>query len=807
MSRSLVIVESPAKCKKIQGFLGPGFTVLATMGHIRALEEDLEAIGIDRDFEPRFRFLKEKGKATSALLAAAKDADTIYLAADDDREGEAIAYSVACLLKRNATDLPRAVFHEITETAVRAAVANPRRIDMNRVYAQQARAVLDMMVGFTISPLLWKHVARALSAGRCQTPALRLVSDREKEIKGHTTQTSWGLSGSFLGDFAFQAKMSDELEDQESSLNYLENVHENSEATIAAVDLRPWNSNPPKPLITSTLQQEASALYKINPKSTMKIAQSLYEAGHITYMRTDHAILSQEAVASAQEEVRRAWGADFVGAGAAALPKAKTKKAQVQDKAQAVEKPQAQEAHEAIRPTHFERHELPSAEDWPPAEKKIYSLIWRRAVQSVMSPARGQSLTATIHLTADSEKFDWTASWKTTDFLGWQIAGQVASLDDTEEESEDTEIWKKALKLSNGAKLTWTELQAVPKRSKAHPRYTEATLIRELEKRGIGRPSTFASLVEVLFDKNYTEKQDIAGTKINQTTLKVLPSQWPPLTQITQLAIGAEKQKLVPTPLGESVVGFCVKEFPQLFAYEFTAQMEARLDLVAKGDEAWKQVCRDTWTSYKADYERLNDKASIPSSSEKVHDFGGGFKAVMSKNGPLLVQEGKEGSKPTFYSFPEGVSIQSITEEQARQHIANLVKENTYGLWDGKPIEKKKGPYGFYLKCGDFMVPFVESDTEAQIMEKFRARQTSSSNTYVFGPYTFGLGQYGPYMYKTDLKTRVFISIPSTIKVRELSAGEADALYKNGMENKKSGGGRGGRGGRGGGRGGRGRNS
>jgi DNA topoisomerase-1 len=265
-------VESPAKCKKIGEILGPNFKVLATMGHIRALEEDLDAVGLDRDFEPRFRFLSEKSKATAPLVAAARNAEQIYLAADDDREGEAIAYSVACLLKRDPLSLPRSVFHEITAGAVRAAIANPRRIDMNRVHAQQARSVLDMMVGFTISPLLWKYVARALSAGRCQTPALRLVSDREREVAGHSTETVWTLCGDFgtSGGWSFEARMDDELEDQDSAMNYMENIFENTEATVTAADQRPWISNPPKPLITSTLQQEASALHKLNPKTTMK---------------------------------------------------------------------------------------------------------------------------------------------------------------------------------------------------------------------------------------------------------------------------------------------------------------------------------------------------------------------------------------------------------------------------------------------------------------------------------------------------------------------------------------------------------
>lgn len=798
MPGSLVIVESPAKCKKIASFLGSTFTVVATMGHIRSLEETLEAVGIDRDFEPRFQFLSEKSKAMQGILNAAKKADTIYLAADDDREGEAIAYSVACLLKKDPLSLPRAVFHEITKTAVCDAVANPRRIDMNRVFAQQARAVLDMLVGFTVSPLLWKYVAKALSAGRCQTPALRLVSDREKEITTHTSETTWTLSGTFRSKSdSFQARMCDELEDQESALNYLENVHEDSGAVVTSKDVRPWTLNAPKPLITSTLQQEASALYKLNPKTTMKIAQSLYESGHITYMRTDHAILSEEAVKAAHEEVRKAYGPEYIGT----APKPSSKKASGQAQTQ------AQEAHEAIRPTHFELKELPSNEDWNPIDKKVYQLIWKRAIQSTMSSAYGKIHTLTLQLNADPS-FPWATTWRTTEFQGWQLAGQVTQIDepgDEEDSSKESSLPKVLESLTVGSKLTWTELQASPKRTKAPSRFTEATLIRELEKRGIGRPSTFASLVEVLFDKGYVEKKDISGAKINHTTMTLQPSHWPPLTQTTQITLGAEKQKLVPTALGDSVLSFVIQEFPQLFSYDFTASMESRLDKVSKGEEEWKQLCRDTWNSYKDSYARLKDKSSVPSNSDKVKDFGGGFKAVLSKKGALLVQE-TPNQKTMFYSFPPGLTIQTITEEQARHHIQELQKESILGTWNGTSIEKKKGPYGYYLQCGDVRIPYNESHTQQQILETFAARDKSrdgsskgaNGDKYIFGPYTFAKGQYGPYMYKHDLKTKIFVGIPDTLDPRRLTAEEADSLYKHGVEAKKAGGGRGGKGGKGG---------
>ena len=789
---NLVIVESPAKCKKISEILGPGFKVLATMGHIRALEEDLDAVGINRDFEPRFRFLKEKAKATGPIMEAAKSAKTIYLAADDDREGEAIAYSVACLLKKDPLSFPRSVFHEITTKAIKEAIANPRRIDMNRVYAQQARSVLDMMVGFTISPLLWKHVAKKLSAGRCQTPALRLVVERENQIKSHTTQTSWAVKGKFhatAANFTFDAKMKDELDDQESAMNYLENVNGDDTVTVKSNLTKPWTAAPPKPLITSSLQQEASALHKVNPKAAMKIAQALYEAGHITYMRTDFAILSEEAVQEAQAWVLKNHGEKYVQVvqKKPEKPEKPTKETSTKETSTKAALPTAQEAHEAIRPTHFEVVDLPG--DWTPTDRKIYALIWKRAVQSTMTAAKGDALTLLTQVAKDTD-FEWSSNWRRTTFDGWQILGKQVNIDDDSEDDETPSeaIWKAASSIKAGSQVKWQTLTAEPKRSKASPRFTEATLIRELERRGIGRPSTFASLVETLFDKTYIDKQDIPGSKAQQTTLTTTPTSWPPTTTLTQISLGAEKQKLVPTPLGISVLNFCVKEFPQLFAFEFTAQMERRLDSVSKGEEQWKAICRDTWASYSDDHTRLNDRSSAPSQSEKVNDFGDGFKAVMSKSGPLLVQEAKSTpknskadkniEKPTFYTLPKDTDITQLTKEEALEFIRVLESERRVGEFEGKPIVKKKGPYGEYLESGTYKVPFIEEDTMEMIITKFNLKKESASKLTRVGPYIFTVGQYGPYMYKENVKKKNFVSVPATIDPKKLTEKEADALYR-----------------------------
>jgi DNA topoisomerase-1 len=482
-------------------------------------------------------------------------------------------------------------------------------------------------------------------------------------------------------------------------------------------------------------------------------------------MRTDFAILSEEAIQEAQAWVLQAHGEKYVQSKLPKVTKPKDPKAI----------PQAQEAHEAIRPTHFEVVDLPG--DWTPTDKKIYSLIWKRAVQSTMTAAKGDSLTLLTQI-AD---FEWSSSWKRTTFDGWQILGKAVNIDsESDDEIPSDTIWKAASSIKVGTPLKWVSLTAEPKRTKASARFTEATLIRELERRGIGRPSTFASLVETLFDKTYIDKQDIPGSKAQQTTLTTTPNTWPPTTTLTQISLGAEKQKLVPTPLGESVLNFCVKEFPQLFAYEFTAQMERRLDNVSKGDEQWKAICRDTWTSYRDDHKRLSDRASAPSQSEKVNDFGDGFKAVMSKSGPLLVQESKGKSKeekPTFYTLPKDTDITKITKEEALEFIRALEAERRIGEFDGNAIIKKKGPYGEYLESGPYKVPFIEEDSMETILAKFTVKKESASKLTRVGPYIFTVGQYGPYMYK-DLKKKNFVSVPSTIDPKRLSVAEADALYK-----------------------------
>ena len=804
---SLVIVESPAKCKKIQGFLGPGWKVIATMGHIRALEQNLDAVGLDRDFDAKFEFSKLKAKAIKQLKDEAKQATEIYLASDDDREGEAISYAVALLLKLNPQTAKRSVFHEITKPAVTRAVQNPRLIDMNRVNAQQARSILDMMVGFTISQLLWSYVGQALSAGRCQTPALRLICEREREIETFSSQRAWKLQGQWATNgLSFEASLVDDLEDEESARNFLENIHSDPDGTIQSSATKPWTHYPPKPLITSTLQQEASSRYHCDTKRTMQIAQRLYEAGHITYMRTDHPVLSDEAIEKAQDVIQQQYGDAFVDRGATAKKKKKASD------------PNAQEAHEAIRPTHFEVAELPTDEDWNAVDRKIYTLIRNRALQSVMTPAKGEE--HAIHFTADGDpaEFLWTASWKRTTFQGWKRIGfGEANLDEQEERHEkelEAETWKKAIAIAVGNKLKWSSLVAFPMDTRPAPRYNEATLVRELEKRGIGRPSTFAMLVNTIQEKEYVKKEDKPAKDVQILHLSLSKvGMWPPKEEQTTKKIGAEKDKLVPTPLGVRILDFCLREFSNLFDYTFTSQMEGRLDAIADGKEPWKQLCRDTWASYKEKYESLK-KSGSKAASSRQREFGNGLKAVLAKSGPLVLLEDESGdkSKTRFLGWKEGVAFEAMTGEIAKQlleqdNVKRAAESASLGTWNGNEIQLKNGPYGKYAQCGGTKVPYAEGDTVETLKTKLEAKESAVLHTV--GEFEFRKGPYGVFMFKKATvkgKKPQFVGLPEGVDPKSLTEEAAITIYQTGLQTKararnfgNAGRGRGGfRGGRGG---------
>ena len=778
---NLVIVESPAKCSKIQGFLGPGYRVVASMGHIRALEESLEAVGLDADFEPRFEFLSTKAATLKNLREAAKGARQVFLAADDDREGEAIAYSVALLLKLPLDTTPRIVFHEITETAIKSALANPRRLHMNRVWAQQARSMLDLLIGFTLSPILWSHVARGLSAGRCQTPALKLLVEREETIQSFSSTSSWRVQGTWTvagaKGQALPASLVDELEAEEDALAYLENRKNQPTLVVHSTTTRPWTAKPPPPLMTSTLQQQASALYGMSPKATMSIAQKLYEAGHITYMRTDTTALSAEAVAEARAWITTNHGPDFLGDLKPPGPKA-TGDLKTQD------------AHEAIRPTHMETDEVDTE-----GGQKLYTLIRNRTLQSVMAPARGETCTVILHAPdeTEEERLVWSMTQKRTTFEGWRRqGGNVAALDgEGEEDEQGSAFWTTTVALTKGHVLTWATLQASPHDTKPPGRMTEAILVRELEQKGIGRPSTFSSLIATVQERGYATLTDVAGTDVALTTYSLpSPSAWPPTKTTVNKKIGQERKKLVPTPLGLSALAFLEKHFSHLFAYSFTSGMETRLDQVEQGTYAWKQVLRDTWSTYKDTYAALR---ATGAANPKIKELGtDGLKAVLSKKGPLLLR-GTTKEDTVFYGWPssaggKAITFSDMTEELARAFLATVatVTATTSEVWNGHPLLQKTGPHGPYVRWNNVTLSVKADESLDSIKERLIAKGTTPTGPLkTFKDYVIRSGPYGPYILKPALKKPQFVSVPKTITIDTLTESEVAALYTQGLAAKK----------------------
>ena len=807
----LVVVESPAKCAKIQSYLGEGYKVQATMGHIRALVESLDSVGIDKGWEPTFAELKTKKEAIAKLRTAARGCEVI-LAADDDREGEAIAWHVCFILKLNPATTERIVFHEITKPAILAAVASPRRLDMNKVNAQQARSMLDLLVGFTISKVLWNRVAPKLSAGRCQTPALRLVVERDAEVENHKAAAYWRLSGSWLPTSArpssfpspppLAATAAVDLATQDEAQAALHAVVHHPASIVTAVKESVSTSSPPKPLITSTLQQEASTQCGINPKATMQAAQKLYEAGHITYMRTDNPLLSQESATAIRALVVERHGEEYVGvpgqhtitvtatATVAETKPVKETKKKVVAKAAAktvavAETPVAQAAHEAIRPTHPEAE--PEIDD--PTQKRIYRLIWRRAIQSQMSPSQTDVRKATLVIQADKERV-WNTEQTKMRFAGWKVL-EPRSEDVTAAEETAWTAW--APYLQPNAPLQWRTLAADEHFTKPKGRYTEASLISDLEKKGIGRPSTFASLVSTILDREYVEKTNAEGKSQESTHLSITPTVWPPVLTTEVHKVGADKNKLRSTPLGKSVCEFLVREYSDLFQYEFTATMEQRLDEIAQGVYPWKSLLQETWDTYK---ERYAAQTAGSSKAARERELAPGIKVILSKKGPLYVKEPPTGSpktaKATFAPLSPTTTFDTATAADAEVAFASASQAKVgelVGLLETDEIRRKVGPYGAYAECKGARVPLKGDETLEQIQEKLVAKISFATAADAFertvGDYRIKRGPYGLYFYKHTLKRVTFVKFPAQLDPSTVSLADLNGLYSAGLANKR----------------------
>ena len=786
----LLIVESPAKCKKIQGYLGAGWRVQATMGHIRALKEGLESLGFDatkrkeQTWVPTYESIKEKRDAIASLRKATTGSSIeVYLGSDDDREGEAIAWHTCQILGLDPATTPRVIFHEITEPALKAAVANPGRIDMNKFQAQQARTMLDMLIGFTLSPCLWRSVGYkpGLSAGRCQTPALRIIYDRDRAIEAHETTLSWRLQMPTTvagADLLWNATVNKTEGEVTAILTALASQKPQT-LTITDRQERIATSQPPASFITSSLQQEASSRLGLNPKVTMRLAQTLYEAGHITYMRTDNPVMSEEAVAAARVVVTERWGAEYLPADGV-IKKKVVKKAKAPTKEKANPEVQAQAAaHESIRPTHFE---VTEPDDVGSQEKRLYTLIWTRAIQSVMASETRDVVKLTGQPTGQSTSLETT--WDQTRFAGYRVLDAERKAEE-EAAAAATFIVRKALVQDHV--LPWTKATATEVRTSAPPRYTEASLIRDLEGKGIGRPSTYATLVETVLDRGYVEKATIAAQPVTVRgyELKAGTPAAKPTTKTEEA--GGEKDKLRTTALGRTVIEWLLGKFGDMLEYEFTAAMEAQLDAVAKGDRAWPTVLQETWSQYADRYAEVMSGPSVstPGSATTTankKDFGDGYKMVVSKKGPLFVLE-VEGQKTRFATVPGKLSIQTATKADAYAAFTTATAAatgETLGELDSATVIRKKGPYGYYVTWKEHRVTCKIDETLDELTPRLQAKVSGDAVDHTVGPYKIRKGPYGLYMFKTGgTKKPTFVSIPDGTPWATLTLESAEQIYKH----------------------------
>lgn len=791
----LVIVESPAKCSKIQEYLGCNYKVTSSMGHIRALKQDLLSVGIETGWKPTYEIIGTKSKTVKQLKELASTCDEVILATDDDREGEGIAYHICAVLKLNPLTTKRIVFHSITPKAIQDAINSPKTIDMNKFQSQQARAMLDMLIGYTISPVLWKQLQSnglALSAGRCQTPALKLVLDRDVEIEQHNAKRFWKLTALFAIEALPPVEASrPNIETETQLTTYLQPTTKTSPAILRSLKESVRTSNAPKPLITSTLQQEASKLYNINPKSTMAAAQKLYEAGHITYMRTDNAFLSQEGATQCRKVIIDQCGKEFLGPEGQHTEKTQDtetletvqtvqtiKTVKTKEKAKDKKKttsPEAQAAHEAIRPTHPETQTVIELGAY---EAKIYSLIWARALQSQMASATEDCRSLNFTIDADKTQTVWSAEQLKTKFLGYKVLNASEKIEANQK--ENAIIWEAWSKVAINAVGKWLSISAEESFTKAPCRFTEASLIHELETKGIGRPSTFASLVTTIVERNYVEKSDSAGTKLDiRKWLIEKPNNWPPTETKLKQTVGKESNKLQVTPLGRTVAEFIYKHYDDIFAYEYTSAMEQDLDKIAKGTGSWTNLLQTLWDSYKERYNtHLSAKPEKSNSvqTNKRRDLGDGIAVILSRKGPLLLKE----ETKEFASLPPRTSFESITLEQAQ--AAYETKDGlAFGTYENTPIMKKKGPYGFYAEWSDIKVPLKPDDTEETIIEKLKKKQSQENAfTRIVGEYTIKQGPYGLYFFKHTLKKATFITFPQTADKDKVTADDLATLYSAG---------------------------
>jgi len=768
MHENLVIVESPAKAKTIEKFLGKEFVVTSSMGHIRDLEKKDFGIDIDNKFNPRYIVSPDKKKIVTELKKLAKAAKVVWLASDEDREGEAIAWHLKEVLKLKPEATKRIVFHEITKEAITAAVENPRVIDENLVNAQQARRVLDRIVGFEVSPVLWKKVKPQLSAGRVQSVAVRLIVEREREIRNFKSESWFRVNGFFQvsegGENVteLKAELSKKFKTWEEANSFLEKC-KTAEFRVNDVVKRPGKRSPAAPFTTSTLQQEASRKMGFSVSQTMAVAQRLYESGKITYMRTDSVNLSGLAINTAKKKIKDLHGENYI----------KIRKYKTKAKG-------AQEAHEAIRPTYMDQESVAGSDQ----EKRLYELIWKRTIASQMADAKLEKTTVTISISNAAENF--IATGEVLIFDGF-LSVYIESTDDENGNGANGNGQTIIPPFKANDVLQLSSANATERFSLRPPRFTEASLVKRLEELGIGRPSTYAPTITTIQNRNYVVKEEREGVERKYIVVSLQENA---ITKQTKKEItGAEKNKLSPTDIGIVVNDFLVNNFDQIMDYNFTAKVEAEFDDIADGKKVWNEMLDNFYQPFHAKVENALKNAER-SKGERIlgkdPKTGKPVSVKIGRYGPFAqigeVSDDENEEKPTFASLRGGLNLETITLDEALE-LFKLPRD--LGEYENKKVVVAIGRFGPYVRHDSKFVslgkeydPFIVGlETAIELIEEKREKDRKAIiSTFEEEPDLRVLnGRWGPYIsyQKKNYK------IPKTTKAEELSLEDCLKLIKN----------------------------
>lgn len=769
MAKNLVIVESPAKAKTIEGYLGKDYTVKSSYGHVRDLPKGDKAIDIENNFAPTYEVSSDKKDVIRELKKLTKEADIVYLASDDDREGEAISWHLKEALNLNDSNTRRIVFREITKNAIQNAIQNPRGIDIDLVNAQQARRILDRLVGFELSPVLWKKVKRGLSAGRVQSVAVRLVVEREREVDKFNSVSSFKISALFNLDQGkvLQAELGKRFKTEAEAQNFLEKCT-GADFKINNLETKPAKKSPAAPFTTSTLQQEASRKLGYSVSYTMSLAQKLYEAGKITYMRTDSVNLSQEAVSGANAEISLAYGNDFI-----------------QNRVYKTKSQSAQEAHEAIRPTNFNTHSLGGTF----AEGRLYELIWKRAIASQMADAKLEKTTATIGISTLEETL--VARGEVIKFEGF-LKVYLESTDDDDDEEQKSMLPP----LSVGQALILNQMNGKEGFTRPPARYTEASLVKQLEEKGIGRPSTYAPTISTIQKREYVIKEEREGRERQYIEL-VLEKEAITKTVKTEIT-GAEKNKLFPTNIAMIVNDFLVEHFDNVVDFSFTADVEKEFDDIANGGKSWEEMIKSFYGKFhtkvlntenieRADISAARELGVDPKTEKNIYARMGKYGAyVQLGESP----ENEEDEKPQYASLRKGQFLENISLEEALE-LFKLPRN--LGDFEEKVMTAAIGRFGPYIRHdGKFVSIPKDKDpltiTSEEALELILAKREADANKFIK---TFDEdaevqvlnGRYGPYI-KFGKKN---VKIPKDKVPEELTYAECKELADKTPEKKARG--------------------